>query len=79
MTRKYRKHKNYGRDVQRHHLEYQQGKFEDKTGPVVLIYRGEHWVITQLQRRTYISKGLIEALKFWINEREGDAVELSVA
>ena len=54
--------------VQRHHLDYQPGmKFDEKKGEVVKIYQSEHWVITQMQRRTLISKGFIRALRHWID------------
>ena len=41
-----------------------------------MLYKGEHWAITQLQRRKNVSKGFIKALKYWINEMEDSAVEL---
>ena len=61
--------------VQRHHIVYA----DEGKGPevVVLIYQGEHWAITQLQRRKHISKGFIEALEYWIAENRYKAVELS--
>ena len=63
--------------IQRHHLEYQPGlKFEDKIGEVVLIYQAEHWVITQLQRRSTISKGLLRALEYWIEQVKHKAIAL---
>lgn len=71
------KHKKKSKNViQEHHLIYQKGKFEDKIGPTVLLYKGEHWAITQLQRRKHISKGFIEAVKYWINEVEHNAITL---
>lgn len=66
--------------IQEHHLEYQRkDKTIEKTGETVLIYKGEHWAITQLQRRKNISKGFIKALKFWIEQVEGIAIELETA
>ena len=71
------KHKHKAKNViQEHHLEYQKGKFEEKTGPTVLLWKGEHWAITQLQRRKNISKGFIEALEYWINSVKEKAVQL---
>ena len=64
--------------IQHHHLEYQKGKFEDKTGEQVLIYKGEHWAISQLQRRKNISKGFIKALEFWISKVKDSAIELEL-
>lgn len=63
--------------IQRHHLEFQKGKFEEKTGPTVLIYKGEHWAITQMQRRKHVSKGFLEAIRYWIDSVEKEAVELN--
>lgn len=65
------------RFVQRHHIKYKDrdGAKEDW---VVLIYKGEHWAITQLQRRTHISKGFIESLKYWISHNEDKAVDLAI-
>ena len=62
--------------IQRHHLEYQEGDYNIKTGEVVLLYKGEHWAITQLQRRKKISKGFIRALEFWINMVKESAIDL---
>lgn len=63
--------------IQRHHLEYQEGVFAEKTGETVLLYRGEHWAITQMQRRKHISKGFLKALKFWIQSVEEKAIDLT--
>ncbi|MDD4110496.1 MAG: hypothetical protein PHS54_02965 [Clostridia bacterium] len=63
--------------IQEHHLEYQdKRKVEEKTGKTVFLYKGEHWAITQLQRRKNISEGFIEALEFWINENKAKAIKL---
>ena len=47
--------------IQRHHITY---------NPVrtVLIYKGEHYILTQLQWRRYVSKGLIIALQQFIKD-----------
>lgn len=62
--------------IHNHHLIYQKGNAEEKTGPIVKVFQGEHWAITQLQRRKRISKGFIQALEFWINEVKNTAIEL---
>ena len=62
--------------VQVHHLEYQEGKFEDKVGETVRLWKGEHWAITQMQRRKRISKGFLRALEYWINEVKHTAIDL---
>lgn len=62
--------------IQRHHLIYQKGKFEEKTGEIVLLFKGEHFCITQMQRRKKISRGFLKALRFWIQEVESQAIDL---
>jgi hypothetical protein len=71
------KHKHKAKNViQEHHLEYQRkDKTIEKTGETVLIYKGEHWAITQLQRRKNISKGFIRALEFWIEKNKEEGLE----
>lgn len=64
--------------IQEHHLEYQDKRLvTEKVGETVLLYKGEHWAITQLQRRKNISKGFIRALRFWIENVEPTAVQLT--
>jgi len=56
--------------IQRHHITYDPPW-------VVTIYKGEHYILTLLQRRTkHVSKGFITALKQWIKENEAKAIEL---
>ena len=64
--------------IQRHHLEYQEGEFKDKVGETVLLYAGEHHLITRMQWRKHISKGFLKALRYWIDSVENDAVELVI-
>ena len=53
--------------IQTHHLEYQRkDEIKEKRGETVRIYKGEHWAITQLQRRKKISKGFLRAIEFWV-------------
>ena len=61
------------RIVQKHHIKY---KDKDGYDWVVRIYKGEHWAITQLQRRKFISKGFITSLKYWIEQHESSAIDL---
>ena len=57
------------RVVQEHHISHDP--------PVtVKIYQGEHWVLTQLQRRKWISKGLITALEIFIALNKNKAKDL---
>lgn len=56
--------------IQTHHISYD-------PEVTVLIFKGEHWILTQLRRRTKnISKGFITSLKVWIALNEGKAKEL---
>lgn len=72
------KHKKKPRNViQEHHLVYQKGKPEEKIGETVLLYKGEHWAITLLQRRKNISKGFIRAIEFWLDENKEKAIRLT--
>lgn len=61
--------------IQNHHLVYENEKHRQRE-VVVKIYKGEHWAITQLQRRKKISKGFIKALKLWILLNEDKAEDL---
>ena len=55
--------------IQEHHISYD-------PEIVVRLYKGEHWILTQLQRRKKISRGFIKALKVFIALHENDAVTL---
>ena len=55
--------------VQSHHISYEP---EEK----VIVYKGEHWILTQLQRRKNFSKGFFKALKVLIAIKEDTAKEL---
>ena len=56
--------------VQKHHISYD-------PEVTVLLYKGEHWIMTQLQRRKKISKGFVQALKVWLALHESKATEVS--
>ena len=55
--------------VQNHHISYQ-------PEVIVKIFKGEHWILSQIQRRRRFSKGFVKALKMKIAEIEQDAVKL---
>jgi len=56
--------------IQGHHISYE-------PEVIVKIYQGEHWAITQLNRRTKnISKGFLRCLQTFINEKEEIAIDL---
>ena len=55
--------------IQEHHISYEPEE-------TVLIYKGEHYILTLLQWRKYISKGLIKSLKQFIKDYQHLAVPL---
>jgi hypothetical protein len=62
--------------IQNHHIIYA-NKEHKQEDCMVMIYKGEHFVLTQLQRRRNISKGFIKALKHWIILNEDKSKELN--
>jgi len=66
------KNKNTGKTVtQVHHISYD---------PEVTtrIYKGEHWIISQITRRTLWSKGFIKSLNFLIEHNQDLAIDLDL-
>jgi|GEM_PF-5267632 len=59
--------------IQEHHIRYQDNSLGEWK---VIIYKGEHWILTRLQWRRKFSKGFMVALKNFIEEHEQQAVEL---
>lgn len=58
--------------VQIHHISYD-------PEITVKIYKGEHWALTQLNRRTKnVSRGFLECLKDFIKRSEPIAVDLEL-
>lgn len=55
--------------IQEHHITYEPEK-------TVLIYKGEHYILTLLQWRRYISKGMIQALQQFVKDYKHLAVLL---
>jgi hypothetical protein len=55
--------------IQEHHITYEPER-------TVLIYKGEHYILTLLQWRKYISKGMIKALEQFIKDYKHLAVPL---
>lgn len=55
--------------IQEHHISYD---------PEITVYctRGEHWLLTQLNRYKHISQGFITALKVWLALNEHRAKEV---
>lgn len=60
---------------QTHHLIYgnEEHKQKEVTG---VIYKGEHWILTNLNRRTNISKAFIKSVKLWLLLNEDKAIEI---
>ena len=55
--------------IQNHHISYD-------PEVTVKIFKGEHWILTQLQRRKNISKGFVQSVKVWLALHEDDAQDL---
>jgi len=55
--------------IQEHHITYEPEK-------TVFIYKGEHYILTLLQWRRYISKGMIQALQQFVKDYKHLAVPL---
>jgi hypothetical protein len=58
--------------IQTHHISYDPEETVD-------LFKGEHWMLTQLQRRKNFSKGFVKALKVWIALNEDKAQEVTKA
>ena len=67
--RKKRRRKTNRSVVQVHHITYLPLR-------TVVVWRGEHFILTQLQWRKRFSKGFIEALEQFIIDKKNDAFEL---
>lgn len=57
--------------TQIHHISYDPEIF-------VKIFKGEHWILTQLQRRKNISKGFVKSLQVWLALNGENAKDLDV-
>jgi len=55
--------------VQEHHISYNPEE-------IVKVFKGEHYIFTQLQRRKNISKGFVKGLKVWVALNEDRAKEI---
>ena len=56
--------------IQRHHLSYD-------PEVTVILYKGEHMILTWLNRRKRISQGIIVALDTWLAQHRYNAVKLT--
>jgi hypothetical protein len=61
--------------VQNHHVMYANKKHGQKDVEA-RVYKGEHWLLTNLSRRTHISRGFVISLKLWLALNEHKAVDL---
>ena len=55
--------------IQEHHISYEPEK-------TVLIYKGEHYILTLLQWRRYMSKGMMQALTQFVKDYKHLAISL---
>lgn len=61
--------------IQDHHIIYE--NLEHKQPEVkAKIFKGEHWVMTHLNRRKKISTGFLKSLRIWIALNEDNAINL---
>ena len=61
--------------IQQHHLIYE-NKDHHQEEVIDKIYKGEHWICTQLQRRKKVSCGFIKQLKMFILLHEDQSINL---
>ena len=69
VKKRVRKYRPYKRIIQRHHITYDPEW-------IVSLYKGEHFICTQLQRRTHVSKGFVIALDKWLADNRNRAIDL---
>lgn len=61
--------------MQEHHVQY--ASLDGKIPEIVVkVWKGEHWLLTWMNRRKRISKGFIFSLKYFIEKQEKYAEEL---
>lgn len=63
--------------IQKHHLVYENEEHKQKE-IVEPIFKGEHWLITHLNRRKNISKGFVKHMKMWLALHEDEARDLKL-
>ena len=61
--------------IQNHHLVYAVPEHGQKD-EIIPLTRGEHFLITRLNRHKHITPGFIKAIKYWIvlNEDRGEDI-----
>jgi hypothetical protein len=57
--------------IQTHHISYQ-------PEVTVKLFQGEHWCITQLERRKKKSKGLFKWFRYFAAMNEDNAIDLEI-
>ena len=55
--------------IQRHHISYNPEWTE-------LVYKGEHWILSQMNRRKRVSRGFLACLQAYIARHQNTAVQL---
>jgi len=61
--------------IQSHHIIYRNDEHKQKD-VTANIYKGEHWLLCQLHRRSNISRGFIKDVKVWLALNEDRAIDL---
>lgn len=56
--------------IQQHHITYNPPR-------IVPVFKGEHWGITQFQRRKFVSTGFIQSIEFELERLRKHATDLS--
>jgi len=56
--------------IQTHHISY----YPEVT---VQVFKKEHWILTQINRFNPVSKGFLEALRYYIEENKDRAIDLN--
>lgn len=61
--------------IQEHHIIYRNDEHKQRD-VTARIYKGEHFILMNLHRRTKISRGFVKDLKVWLTLNEDKAVDL---
>ena len=67
LKRRARAMENRIRNVQRHHITY-------TPEWIVPIFRGEHFLLTQLQRRKHVSRGFIQSIQYELGRLSNETI-----
>ena len=62
--------------IQKHHIVYENLEHKQKD-VIVDVFKGEHFILTQLNRRRKISKGFVKCLKVWLALNDSEINDVS--